>query len=103
MARHGEVSDLPRPGAAAWGMSRNRSPGSPSGVSCGPWRGEAGTSLAMNERHLRRVLASECAPGVEPDAALVRRLSRRSYQAYGRYWLDGARLPYTSPRSYGGG
>ena len=58
------------------------------------WGGEA---LAMNERHLRRVLASECVPGVEPDAALVHRLSRRSYQAYGRYWLDGARLPYTPP------
>ena len=59
------------------------------------WRG--GEALAMNERHMRRVLASECVPGVEPDAALVRRLSRRSYRAYGRYWLDGARLPYTAP------
>ena len=59
------------------------------------WRG--GEALDMNQRHMRRVLASECVPGVEPDAALVRRLSRRSYQAYGRYWLDGARLPYTQP------
>jgi lauroyl/myristoyl acyltransferase len=58
------------------------------------WGGEA---LAMNERHMRRVLASECVPGVEPDAALVRRLSRRSYRDSGRYWLDGARLPYTPP------
>ncbi len=58
------------------------------------WGGEA---LAMNERHMRRVLASECVPGVEPDAALVRRLSRRSYRAYGHYWLDGARLPYQQP------
>jgi lauroyl/myristoyl acyltransferase len=55
------------------------------------WGGDA---LAMNERHMRRVLASECEEGVEPDAALVRRWSRRSYLAYGRYWLDGARLPY---------
>jgi lauroyl/myristoyl acyltransferase len=60
------------------------------------WGGDA---LAMNERHMRRVLASECVPEVEPDAALVRRLSRRSYRAYGQYWLDGARLPYTSPDS----
>ena len=58
------------------------------------WGGEA---LAMNERHMRRVLASECVPGVEPDPALVRRLSRRSYLDSGRYWLDGARLPYTQP------
>ena len=56
-----------------------------------------GDALAMNERHMRRVLASECVRGVEPDAALVRRLSRRGYRAYGRYWLDGARLPFTPP------
>ena len=59
------------------------------------WRG--GPALTMNERHMRRILASECVPGVEPDPALVRRWSRRSYLAYGRYWLDGARLPYTGP------
>jgi KDO2-lipid IV(A) lauroyltransferase len=58
------------------------------------WGGDA---LAMNERHMRRVLASECVQGVEPDAALVRRWSRRSYLAYGRYWLEGARLPYVDP------
>ena len=54
-----------------------------------------GPALAMNERHMRRILLSEA--GVEPDPALVRRWSRRSYQAYGRYWLDGARLPYLGP------
>jgi len=58
------------------------------------WRG--GNTLAMNERHMRRILISECATGVEPDARLVRRWSRRSYVEYGRYWLDGARLPYVS-------
>jgi lauroyl/myristoyl acyltransferase len=58
------------------------------------WGGEA---REMNERHMRRVLASECVPGVVPDAALVRRLTRRSYRATGRYWLEGARLPYASP------
>jgi KDO2-lipid IV(A) lauroyltransferase len=53
-----------------------------------------GSTLGMNERHLRRVLASECVAGVQPDEQLVRRLSRRSYVEYGRYWLEGARLPY---------
>ena len=62
------------------------------------WGGDA---LAMNERHMRRVLASECVQGVEPDAALVRRWSRRSYPAYGRYWLEGARLPYMDPEDVG--
>jgi lauroyl/myristoyl acyltransferase len=57
------------------------------------WRG--GSALAMNERHLRRVLQSEGA-GVVPDAALVRRWSRRTYREYSQYWVDGARLPYTS-------
>jgi lauroyl/myristoyl acyltransferase len=55
-----------------------------------------GPSLAMNERHMRRVLASEGA-GVVPDPALVRRWSRRTYLEYAQYWVDGARLPYTSP------
>ena len=39
----------------------------------------AGPTLEMNERHMRRVLASECPDGVEPDPALVRRLSKRSF------------------------
>jgi lauroyl/myristoyl acyltransferase len=59
------------------------------------WRG--GSGRAMNERHLHRILASECEDGVEPDPALVHRWSRRSYREYGRYWVDGARLPYTTP------
>jgi phosphatidylinositol dimannoside acyltransferase len=54
-----------------------------------------GPALSMNERHLRRVLQSEGA-GVVPDPALVRRWSRRTYREYARYWVDGARLPYTS-------
>jgi KDO2-lipid IV(A) lauroyltransferase len=59
------------------------------------WRG--GADLAMNERHMRRVLGSECVDGVVPDPALVRRWSRRTVAEYGRYWVDGARLPYVSP------
>jgi lauroyl/myristoyl acyltransferase len=55
-----------------------------------------GAALAMNERHLRRVLASECAEGVEPDPVLVRRWSRRTFDSYAQYWADGARLPYES-------
>ncbi len=57
------------------------------------WRG--GSDLAMNERHMHRVLAFECEHGVLPDRDLVRRWSRRSFVEYGRYWIDGARLPYT--------
>jgi lauroyl/myristoyl acyltransferase len=56
-----------------------------------------GGTLAMNERHLHRILASECPDGVEPDPDLVRRWSRRSFVEYGHYWADGARLPYTGP------
>jgi phosphatidylinositol dimannoside acyltransferase len=54
-----------------------------------------GPALAMNERHLRRVLASEV-EGAEPDPALVRRWSTRTFGSYARYWADGARLPYES-------
>ena len=43
-----------------------------------------GPALAMNERHMRRVLASECVEGVEPDPALVRRWSRRTFDSYAR-------------------
>jgi lauroyl/myristoyl acyltransferase len=57
-------------------------------------RSGAGTPLAMNQRHMRRVLASECVPGVSPDPALVRRWSRRTFSEYSRYWVDGARLPF---------
>ncbi len=56
------------------------------------WRG--GPTLAMNERHVRRVLTSECVEGIEPDPALVRRISRRTFREYARYWADGSRLPY---------
>ena len=56
-----------------------------------------GPRLEMNQRHMRRVLASECADGVEPDLALVRRWSRRTFTSYARYWADGARLPYVGP------
>jgi phosphatidylinositol dimannoside acyltransferase len=55
-----------------------------------------GPALAMNEHHMRRVLASECVDGVEPDPALVRRWSTRTFDSYARYWCDGARLPYES-------
>ena len=57
-------------------------------------RGSA--ALEMNMRHMRRVLASECVDGVEPDPTLVRRWSKRTFDSYARYWADGARLPYES-------
>ena len=53
-----------------------------------------GPALEMHQRQMRRVLASECPEGVEPDPGLVRRMSRRSFDYYARYWADGARLPY---------
>ena len=52
--------------------------------------------LAMRERHLARVLAST-SPTVPPDPGVVRRWALRSYRAYARYWVEGARLPTTSP------
>jgi lauroyl/myristoyl acyltransferase len=55
-----------------------------------------GPLLAMNERHMRRILQSEGA-GVVPDPDLVRRWSRRTYREYAQYWVDGARLPYAGP------
>jgi lauroyl/myristoyl acyltransferase len=60
-------------------------------------------ALAMNERHMQRVLASECAPGVVPDPVLVQRWSRRTFDSYARYWSDGARLPYESEAGVRGG
>ena len=41
-----------------------------------------GPALAMSERHMRRVLASECPEGVEPDPVLVRRWSKRTFDSY---------------------
>ena len=55
-----------------------------------------GPALDMNERHMRRVLASECVAWVEPDPTLIRRWSMRTFDSYARYWCDGARLPYES-------
>jgi lauroyl/myristoyl acyltransferase len=56
-------------------------------------------ALAMNQRHINRILASECEDGVVPDPALVRRWTRRTFSEYGRYWLDGARIPYLRPEA----
>lgn len=52
--------------------------------------------LEMRERHIARVLASS-SPAVAPDPAVVRRWALRSYRSYARYWVEGARLPSTSP------
>jgi KDO2-lipid IV(A) lauroyltransferase len=50
-----------------------------------------GSAATMAHAHLERVLAHDSA--VPPDPAVVRRWARRSFDAYARYWLDGARLP----------
>ncbi len=49
---------------------------------------------AVRARNLERVLASS-SPVVPPDRAVVDRWVRRAFRAYGRYWLEGARLPAT--------
>ena len=83
----------------AMGLSPSRSPAGWPPAWVGPCRGIGGPSLAMNERHMRRILAYECAEGVEPDPALVRRWSRRSYHAYARYWMEVPACPTPRPRS----
>ena len=89
-----EVPDLYRPGHLHGPRARTLARVVVGGVTrTMAWRG--GSALAMNERHMRRVLAFECEDGVVPDPHLVRRWSRRSFVEYGRYWIDGARLPYT--------
>lgn len=47
---------------------------------------------AMVKANLRRVLGSQ-----HGDALLLDRWARRSFRAYARYWVEGARLPRTSP------
>jgi lauroyl/myristoyl acyltransferase len=47
---------------------------------------------AMVKANLRRVLGSEGG-----DAQLLDRWARRSFRTYARYWVEGARLPTTSP------
>ncbi|MHB1889980.1 MAG: phosphatidylinositol mannoside acyltransferase [Acidimicrobiales bacterium] len=42
---------------------------------------------AMYARHLRRVLGAELGEGE------LRRWTRRAFMSYGRYWVEGARLP----------
>ncbi len=51
----------------------------------------------MARRHLEHILA-DGSPNVVPDEALVRRWARRSFRAYARYWMEGARLPVTRSR-----
>jgi KDO2-lipid IV(A) lauroyltransferase len=46
---------------------------------------------ALRARHLNRVLASSSV--VAPDPQVVARWARRSFRAYARYWVEGARLP----------
>jgi lauroyl/myristoyl acyltransferase len=46
----------------------------------------------MVTKNLRRVVGSEGA-----DHAILDRWARRSFRAYARYWVEGARLPRTSP------
>ena len=47
---------------------------------------------AMVKANLRRVLGSDSG-----DAELLDRWAKRSFRTYARYWVEGARLPTTSP------
>ena len=47
---------------------------------------------AMVKANLRRVLGSEGG-----DAELLDRWAKRSFRTYARYWVEGARLPTTTP------
>src|SRR5665213_393207 len=47
---------------------------------------------AMVKANLRRVLGSEGG-----DAQLLDQWAKRAFRAYARYWVEGARLPSTSP------
>ena len=58
-----------------------------------------GAALEMNERHMRRVLASECVDGVEPDPTLVRRWSKRTFDSYARYWATVLGCPTRARRA----
>jgi len=56
-----------------------------------------GPARDMRTRHMARVLAST-SPRVAPDQAVVDRWVRRSFRAYARYWVEGARLPSAANR-----
>jgi phosphatidylinositol dimannoside acyltransferase len=53
-----------------------------------------GMTVRMRVDHLRRVVKDTT--GEDPDRATLKRLTRRAYLAYARYWVDGARLPAAS-------
>jgi phosphatidylinositol dimannoside acyltransferase len=57
---------------------------------------QRGPNKEMAIRHLRRVLGSDSTLG-PPDEAMVRRLARKSFRSYGRYWFEAARLPAMAP------
>lgn len=52
-----------------------------------------GMTVRMRVAHLRRVLTDSA--GEEPDPKKLKRMTRRAFLAYARYWVDGARLPKT--------
>jgi lauroyl/myristoyl acyltransferase len=52
-----------------------------------------GMTVRMRVAHLRRVLTD--GTGAEPDPKMLKRMTRRAFLAYARYWVDGARLPTT--------
>jgi hypothetical protein len=97
LARHGEVSDLSGLGPAMGHMPE------PVARAAGRGRGAGhvvagGSALAMNERHMRRVLAQRVRRRASsPMPPWCAAGAGAAYVEYGRYWLDGARLPYHAP------
>jgi phosphatidylinositol dimannoside acyltransferase len=58
---------------------------------------QRGETQDLATAHLRRVLAqSPNATQTALDPIALRRLTRRAYRAYARYWVEGARLPALS-------
>jgi phosphatidylinositol dimannoside acyltransferase len=56
-----------------------------------------GETQDLATAHLRRVLSqSSNATDTALDPVALRRLTRRAYRAYARYWVEGARLPALS-------
>jgi KDO2-lipid IV(A) lauroyltransferase len=56
-----------------------------------------GETQDLAAAHLRRVLShSPNATDTALDPVALRRLTRRAYRAYARYWVEGARLPALS-------
>ena len=60
-------------------------------VAAGAIASRGGQTAELVEENLSAAIAQ--VPGAEADPALMRRLVARAYRGYGRYWVEGAKLP----------